>query len=88
MGGPPKKKFSSAPPHVIFPGIALTPAWVFLVKVFISLYILNVLMDQVDTLHVGRYWSVVLCSTIMTHIDDLKVKVIDLKFYVYHMFVV
>ena len=24
MGGPPKKKFSSAPPHVIFPGIALS----------------------------------------------------------------
>ena len=73
--------------------IALTPAWVpriaetlkFLVKVFISLYILNVLMDQVDTLHVGSYWSVVLCCTIMTHIGDLKV--IDLKFYVYHMFV-
>ena len=39
----------------------------FLVKVFISLYLLNMLMDQVDTLHVSRYWSEVLCSTIMTH---------------------
>ena len=38
----------------------------FLVKVFISLYLLNMLMDQVDTLHVGRYGSEVLCSTIMT----------------------
>ena len=27
------------------------------VKVFISLYLLTMLMDQVDTLHVARYWS-------------------------------
>ena len=33
----------------------------FLVKVFISLYLLNMWIDQVDTLHVGRYWSEVLC---------------------------
>ena len=39
----------------------------FLIKVFISLYLLNMLMDQVDTLHVSRYFSEVLCSTIMTH---------------------
>ena len=39
----------------------------FFIKVFISLYLLNMLMDQADTLHVGRYWSEVLCSTIMTH---------------------
>ena len=39
----------------------------FLVKVFISLYLLNMLMDKVDILHVSRYWSEVLCSTIMTH---------------------
>ena len=37
------------------------------VKVFRSLYLLNMLMDQVDTLHVGRYWSEVLCSTIVVH---------------------
>ena len=37
------------------------------VKVFGSLYLLNMLMDQVDTLHVGRYWSEVLCSTIVVH---------------------
>ena len=39
----------------------------FLVKVFISLYLLNMVMDQVDTLHISRYWSEVLCSAIMTH---------------------
>ena len=51
----------------------------FLVKVFRSLYLLNMLMDQVDTLHVGRYWSEVLCGTITTHLGDLEVKVTDLK---------
>ena len=29
----------------------------FLVKVFMSLYLLKLWMDQVDTLLVGRYWS-------------------------------
>ena len=51
----------------------------FLVKVFIWLYLSNMLMDQVDTLHVGRYWSEVLFCTIMTHLDDLEVKVTDLE---------
>ena len=37
------------------------------------------LMDQVDTLHVARYWSEVLRSTIMTHPGDLEVKVTDLE---------
>ena len=37
------------------------------VKFFKSLYLLTMLMDQVDTLHVARYWSEVLRSTIMTH---------------------
>ena len=46
-----------------------------MVKVFISLYLLKLLMDQVDTLHVGRYWSDVLFCTIMTHLGDLEVKV-------------
>ena len=36
-------------------------------------------MDQVDTLHVGRYWSEVLCCTIMAHLGDLEVKVGDLE---------
>ena len=36
-------------------------------------------MDQVDTLHVGRYWSEVLWCTIMTHLGDLEVKVTDLE---------
>ena len=31
------------------------------VKVSISLYLLDMLMDQVDTLHIGRYRSEVLC---------------------------
>ena len=31
-------------------------------------------MDQVDTLHVGTYWSDVLFCTIMTHLGDLEVK--------------
>ena len=35
-------------------------------------------MDQVDTLHVGRYWSEVLCCTIMTHLGDIEVQVTDL----------
>ena len=51
----------------------------FLVKVFISLYLLNILRDQVDTLHVGRYWSEVLCCTIMTHLGDLEFKVTDFE---------
>ena len=51
----------------------------FLVKVFISLYLLKLWIDQVDTLHVGRYWSEVLCCTIMTHLGDLEVKVMDLE---------
>ena len=50
-----------------------------MVKVFISLYLLKLLMDQVDTLHVGRYWSDVLFCIIMTHLSDLEVKVTDLE---------
>ena len=36
-------------------------------------------MDQVDTLHVDRYWPEVLCGTIMTSLYDLEVKVTDLE---------
>ena len=36
-------------------------------------------MDQVDTLHVGRYWSEFLCCTIMTHLFDLEFKVKDFE---------
>ena len=53
----------------------------FLVKVFMNLYLLKLLMDQVDTLHVGRYWSEVLCCTIMAHLGDLEVKVTDLEIF-------
>ena len=38
-------------------------------------------MDQVDTLHVGRYWPEFLC-TIMTHLGNLEFKSQTLKFYV------
>ena len=39
----------------------------FFIKGLRSLYLLNMLMDQVDTLHVLRYWSEVLWSTIVVH---------------------
>ena len=51
----------------------------FLVKVFTSLYLLKLLMDQVDILLDGRYWSEVLFCIIMTHLGDLEVKVTDLE---------
>ena len=51
----------------------------FLVKVFKSLYLLNLWMDLVDTLPDVRYWSEVLCCTIKTHIGDPEVKVADFK---------
>ena len=51
----------------------------FLVKVFVSLYLLDMLMDQVDTLHVGRSRSEVLYCIITTHLGDRRVKVMDLK---------
>ena len=53
----------------------------FFVKVSISLYLLDMLMDQVDTLHIGRYWSEVLCCTIMTHLGDLEFKVTDFEIF-------
>ena len=51
----------------------------FLVKVFKSLYHLNLWMDLVDTLPDVRYWSEVLCCTITTHIGDLEVKATDFE---------
>ena len=50
----------------------------FLVKVFKSLYLLNLWFNVVDTLPNVRYWSEVLCCTIMTHITD-HVKVTDFE---------
>ena len=38
-------------------------------------------MDLVDTLHVVRYWSENLFSTIMTHLRDLQVKVMDFEIF-------
>ena len=45
------------------------------------------LMDQVDTLHGDRYWSEVLCCTIMTNLDDLEVKATGLKNFVIKFFI-
>ena len=36
-------------------------------------------MDQVDTLHVGRHWSEVLCCINMTHLGDLAVNVMGYR---------
>ena len=66
-----RKSYCSHPGVGVSVGIALMLK--FLVKVFIILYLLNIWMDQVDTLHVGRYWSEVLFCTIMTHLGDLEV---------------
>ena len=52
----------------------------FFVKVFKSLYLLNLLMGIVDTLPDVRYSSEVLCCTIITHISDLAVKLMDFEF--------
>ena len=49
----------------------------FLIKVFISLYLLDMLMDEADTLHVGRYWSERLCCIITAHLGNTEVKVRD-----------
>ena len=70
---------ASASASALASSSALLKMLKFLVKVFMSLYLLKLWMDQVDTLHVGRYWSEVLCCTIMTHLDDLEVKVTDLE---------
>ena len=60
-------------------GICIAQMLKILVKVLISPCLLNRLMGQVDTLHVCRYWSAILCCTIMTHLGDLEVKVTDLE---------
>ena len=49
----------------------------FLVKVFISLYLLKLSLDLVGTLPYVRCWHEVLCCT--THISDLEVKVTDFE---------
>ena len=36
-------------------------------------------MDQVDTLPDVRNWSEVLCCTILAHVSDLEVKVLDFE---------
>ena len=51
----------------------------FLVKVFMSLYILKLFFDQINNLLVGSYWSEVLCYTITAHLGDFEVKTTDLE---------
>ena len=36
-------------------------------------------MEQVDALHVDRYWSEVLCCSIMTNLSELEFKVTDFE---------
>ena len=50
-----------------------------MLKFFKSLHLLKLWMDRVDTLPDVRYWSEVLCCTIMSHICDLEVKVTDFE---------
>ena len=59
--------------------LALRKMLNFLVKVFKSLYLLNPMIDLLDTLPDVRYWSEVLCYTITTHISDLEVKSTDFE---------
>ena len=54
----------------------------FLGEVFVSLYLLNFFMDQVDTLHVGRCRSEILFRTITTHQGDTEIKVTDSEIFV------
>ena len=51
----------------------------FFVKVFISIFLLNTLMDQVDTFPDVRYWSDILCCTMVIHLHDIGVKFTDLE---------
>ena len=51
----------------------------FLVKVFRCTSLLNMWMDLVDTLPVVRYWSDVSCCTVLIHINDLEIRVVDFK---------
>ena len=74
-----RKSYCSHPGVGVSVSVGLLKMLKFLVKVFMSLYLLKLWIDQVDTLHVGRYWSEVLCCTIMTHLGDLEVKVTDLE---------
>ena len=62
-----RKSYCNHPGFVVSVSVRVAQMLKFLVKVVISLYLLNILMNLVDTLHCSRYWSKVLCSTIMTH---------------------
>ena len=51
----------------------------FIIFFFRTLYILNILMNLGDGMPMVRYWSEVLCRTIMTHLRDLDVKITDFE---------
>ena len=63
------------------PASALFKMLKFLVEVFKSQYLLNVWMDLVDILPDVRYWSEVLCCTILTHIRDTDFEILCLSFW-------
>ena len=44
-------------------------------------------MDLVYVWYDDRYWSEILCSTVPTPLDDLKVKVTDLEFFMLKFYV-
>ena len=76
------RKYRKSYMYCSHPGIGVGVAQMlkFLLKVLsVILYLLNMLMDYVVALHVGRYWSEVLFCAIMTHLGDLEVKVTDLE---------
>ena len=54
-----RKRYCSDPGVGVGVGVSVGVAQMlkFLVKVFMSIYLLKLLMGQVDTWHVGRYWS-------------------------------
>ena len=51
----------------------------FLIKVFIIPYLLNMLMDQIDTLHLVDIGLKFYAVPSLPTLDDLEVKVIDLE---------
>ena len=51
----------------------------FWLKFLELLCLLKLKLNHVDTLPDVRYWSEVLCCTIITHISDLEIKVTDFE---------
>ena len=59
--------------------LVLASALKFLVKVFKRLYLLNPWMEEGHTCHDVSYWSEVLICTILTHMSDLDLRVMDVE---------